>query len=221
MRRLFVNITTTSFFLAVLLISAGRLNYWQAWVYGGMSLLMNVATLLILRQEPGLARERSKPGAGTKAWDKKLLGLGLMLTLAILVIAGLDSGRNHWIPHLSWKWSIFGMVLNCAGMTLFLLALKENRFFSSVVRIQNDRRQIVCRTGPYGVIRHPGNAGMAIGTIGLPFLFMSIWSAIPMLLSVIIVVIRTHLEDMLLQDELEGYCDYQRSTRFRLIPGIW
>jgi protein-S-isoprenylcysteine O-methyltransferase Ste14 len=113
------------------------------------------------------------------------------------------------------------MVLNLTGMAMFLLAMKENRFFSTVVRIQNDRGQTVCKTGPYGVIRHPGNAGMIIGTIGLPFLFMSVWSAIPVLLSVIIIIIRTHLEDILLKDELEGYCDYQRSTRFRLIPGIW
>ena len=43
---------------------------------------------------------QSRLGAGTKAWDKKLLGLDLLLTLAILVIAGLDSGRFHWSPHL-------------------------------------------------------------------------------------------------------------------------
>jgi hypothetical protein len=104
MRRLFASIATTFFFLAVLLISAGRLNYWQAWVYAVISLLMNFAMLLILRHDPDLARERSNPGTGTKAWDKELLGLGLLLTLAILVIAGLDSGRNHWNPHLSWMW---------------------------------------------------------------------------------------------------------------------
>jgi protein-S-isoprenylcysteine O-methyltransferase Ste14 len=220
-RRLFINLATTLFFLGVLFISAGRLDYWQGWVYAAISLLMSFATRLILRNDPDLENERSKPGAGAKAWDKKLLGLGLLLTLAVLVVAGLDSGRYNWFPHLSWIWSILGVVLNLVGMAVFLLALKENRFFSAVVRIQNDRKQTVCKTGLYMVIRHPGNAGMIIGTIGLPLLFMSAWSTIPCLASVIIIVIRTNLEDILLKKELEGYRDYQQTTRFRLIPGIW
>lgn len=221
MRRVLANLAATIFFLAVLLISAGRLNYWQAWLYAAMSLLMNFATLLILRHNPDLAKERSKPGAGTKAWDKRLLGLGLLLTLTLLAIAGLDSGRYHWHPKLSWRWSIFGIILNATGMIVLLLALKENRFFSTVVRIQNDRGQTVCKTGPYHVIRHPGNAGMIIGTIGLPFLFLSIWSTIPALLSIVIIIVRTHLEDNFLKEALEGYRHYQHTTRFRLIPGLW
>jgi protein-S-isoprenylcysteine O-methyltransferase Ste14 len=220
-RSLFVNLAAALFFVGVLLISAGRLDYWQGWMYAAISLLMSFATRLILRNDPDLEKERSKPGVGAKAWDKKLLGLGLLLTLAMLIVAGLDSGRYHWFPHLSWIWAIPGLVLNLVGMTIFLMALKANRFFSAVVRIQNDRKQTVCKTGPYIVIRHPGNAGMIIGTIGLPLLFMSVWSAIPVLFSVIAIVIRTHLEDILLREELEGYRDYQRVTRFRLIPGIW
>jgi protein-S-isoprenylcysteine O-methyltransferase Ste14 len=216
-----LSLATTVFFVAVLLVSAGRLSYWQGWVYGAISLLMSFATQLVLRDDPDLVKERSKPGAGAKDWDKKLLGLGLLLTLITLVIAGLDSGRYHWSPKLSWMWSIPGLVLNFTGMSIFLLALKENRFFSAVVRIQIDRKQTVCRTGPYKVIRHPGNAGMIVGTMGLPLLFTSFWSTVPVLLSIVILIIRTHLEDNTLKEELEGYPEYQKATPFRLIPGIW
>ena len=220
-KRLLISIATVVFFLAVLLVSAGHISYWQGWVYAATSLLMSFATQLILHDNPDLAKERSKPGAGAKAWDKGLLGLGLLLTLTTLVIAGLDSGRYHWSPNLSWTWFIPGLVLNLTGMSVFLLALKENRFFSAVVRIQNDRKQTVCKTGPYKVIRHPGNAGMINGTMGLPLMFISAWSTIPVLLSIVILVIRTYLEDNTLKQELEGYPAYQQATRFRLIPGIW
>jgi protein-S-isoprenylcysteine O-methyltransferase Ste14 len=220
-RQLFNSIATTVFFLAVVLVSAGNLSYWQGWIYAAISLLMVFATQRILRDNPDLAKERSKPGVGAKAWDKKLLGLGLLLTLATLVLAGLDSGRYHWSPNLSRMWFIPGLVLNLTGMSIFLLALRENRFFSAVVRIQIERKQTVCRTGPYKVIRHPGNAGMIVGTMGLPLLFLSFWSTIPVLLSAAILVIRTHLEDNMLKEELEGYPGYQRETRFRLVPGIW
>jgi protein-S-isoprenylcysteine O-methyltransferase Ste14 len=218
-RQVVASLAATAFFLAVLLVCAGRLNYWQAWAYAAISLLMNLATQMILRKDPDLVRERRKPGAGAKGWDKVLLGLGLLLTLAMLVIAGLESGRHE--PQLSWMWSIAGVVLSLAGMSIFLLALRENRFFSAVVRIQTDRGQTVCTTGPYSVVRHPGNAGMIIGTMGLPFVLMSVWAMVPAVLSVVLLVTRTHLEDLLLQNELEGYREYKQKTRFLLMPGIW
>jgi protein-S-isoprenylcysteine O-methyltransferase Ste14 len=208
-------------FLAILLVSAGRLNYWPAWVYLIIGVLMNILTRLTLRQDPELAKERAKPGPGAKGWDKKLLGLGLLLTLALLVIAALDAGRYGLSPQLTWPWSVAGVLLSLVGMGIFLLALKENRFFSAVVRIQGERGHTVCTSGPYRIVRHPGNAGMIIGTIGLPLLFMSAWSAIPALLTVGLMIARTRLEDSTLENELDGYRDYQRATRYRLVPGLW
>ncbi len=206
---------------SILLLSAGTLSYWPAWVYAAMGVVMNVLTRLILRSDADLAKERERPGPGAKAWDKQLLGLGLLLTLAMLVVAGLDAGRFKWSPRLTWPWSVAGIILSGVGMGIFLLALKENRYFSAVVRIQSDRGHTVCSSGPYAVIRHPGNAGMIIGTIGLPLLFMSAWSSIPALLSAVLMIVRTRLEDAVLENELEGYRAYQRTTRFRLVPGVW
>jgi protein-S-isoprenylcysteine O-methyltransferase Ste14 len=153
----------TVVFLAILILSAGRLDFWQAWLYAGISLLMNLATLLVLRGNPDLSNERSRPGAGMQSWDKALLGTGLLLTIATQIVAGLDSGRFHWSPDLSWTWSWIGAGLSMLGTGLFLRAMKENRFFSAVVRIQGDRGHSVCATGPYRVVRHPGYAGMIIG----------------------------------------------------------
>lgn len=208
-------------FLAILLGSAGELTYWPAWVYAGTGLLMSILTRLVLRRNPDLMAERARPGPGAKAWDKKLLGLGFLATLALLVVAGLDAGRYHWEPSLSWPWALAGWLLSLVGMGLFLIALHENRFFSSVVRIQSDRGHAVCSSGPYGVIRHPGNAGMILGTLGLPLLLMSAWSAIPALLFVASMIVRTALEDAALASELGGYRDYQRTARYRLLPGLW
>jgi protein-S-isoprenylcysteine O-methyltransferase Ste14 len=122
---------------------------------------------------------------------------------------------------MTWPWSVAGLLVSFLGMGIFLLALKENRFFSSVVRIQSDRDHTVCDSGPYKVVRHPGNAGMIIGTLGLPLLFLSAWSAIPASLFIVLMVMRTSLEDTALADELTGYRDYQHRTRYRLVPGLW
>ncbi len=212
---------STLVFMAILLGCAGRLDYWPAWIYAALSLASNVLTRWVLRGSPELAAERARPGPGAKAWDKKLLGLGLLLTLAILVVAGLDAGRYQWSPRLDSSAMVAGLVLSLAGMGLVLSAIKENRFFSAVVRIQSDRGHTVCNSGPYRVVRHPGNAGMIIGTLAQPLLFMSAWSAIPALLSVVMLIVRTRLEDAMLEQELDGYRAYQSETRYRLVPGLW
>lgn len=208
-------------FLAILLGCAGTLRYWPAWLYLATSVLMTVLTRVVLRRHPELLAERLRPGVDAKSWDKKLLGVGFLLTLAMLVVAGLDAGRYRWSPRLAWPWSIAGLTLTLIGMVLFLLALRENRFFSSVVRIQRERGHTVCDTGPYRVVRHPGHAAMILGTVGLPLLLLSAWTAIPALLFVAVMIVRTNLEDAALAEELDGYREYQRATRYRLVPGLW
>jgi protein-S-isoprenylcysteine O-methyltransferase Ste14 len=221
LKQLLIGLAGTLVFAAVLFVSAGRLDYWQGWLYAAVSVAMSIGMRVALRDRPDLAIERRRPGGSAESWDKKFLALGLLLTLIALVVAGLDSGRGHWAPRLHWAWSAVGTALSLAGMFVFLLALRENQFFSAVVRIQTDRRQTVCSTGPYRWIRHPGNAGMIIGTLGLPFLLTSAWMAIPSACSVVLLVVRTHLEDAFLAGRLEGYREYQRETRFRLVPGVW
>ncbi|MGZ3697437.1 MAG: methyltransferase family protein [Bdellovibrionota bacterium] len=215
------NSLVTLVFLGFLLGSAGSLDYWQAWLYAGVSVAMNLATQLALRGNPDLSKERSKPGAGMQKWDKAVLGIGLLLTVITLVVAGLDTGRFHWSSGFPWEWSLLGVGLNVLGMAIFLRAMTENHFFSAVVRIQTDREQSVCTTGPYRLVRHPGYVGLIIGTLGFPFLFVSVWSVIPTLLSVATLIARTAMEDRFLEAQLKGYRDYQRITRYRLVPGIW
>ena len=200
---------------------AGRWDYWPAWVYVAASLVMSLLTRLVLRENPELLAERNKVKPDAKTWDKKLLALGFLLTLAMLVVAGLDAGRFHLRPVMAWPFFAVGLALNLLGLGIFLRALKENRFFSSVVRIQSDRGHVVCDTGPYKLVRYPGYTGMIIGALGIPLLLMSAWSAIPGLLFVFLMLVRTHLEDATLERELAGYRVYRQNTRYRLVPGLW
>jgi protein-S-isoprenylcysteine O-methyltransferase Ste14 len=99
--------------------------------------------------------------------------------------------------------------------------LIENRFFSTVVRIQVDRGHVVCDSGPYRIVRHPGYAGIMLALPGMVLALSSMWTLIPAAVALIIAVIRTVLEDQALRDELPGYPDYARRVRYRLIPGIY
>jgi protein-S-isoprenylcysteine O-methyltransferase Ste14 len=208
-------------FSAILFISAGRINYIQGWIYFLTSLLTTSMNVITVQKDPELMNERSNPGEGTKPWDKILLGLSGLVFISTIILAGLDSGRYRLSPHFPWIVNAVGVALMITGQIIFLVARKENRFFSTVVRIQKDRGHTVCETGIYQVVRHPGYLGMMISTMGVPFLLGSLWCALPTILAVILLCIRTFLEDRTLKDELSGYLEYTQKTRYKLVPWVW
>jgi protein-S-isoprenylcysteine O-methyltransferase Ste14 len=208
-------------FFTVIFISAGRLLYWQGLTYVAIGLTMGLLNYTVLSIDSELLKERSKPGKDAKNWDKAILGLSFLSTISMYVVAGLDSGRFHWSPEFHFSVYLAGMILTATGQLLFLIAQKQNKFFSSTVRIQTDRGHVVCDTGLYKIIRHPAYLGSFIQSLGFPLIFGSLWSTIPVSLSVILLIVRTSLEDKTLQNELAGYQEYSGKTRYRLIPYIW
>jgi len=211
----------TVLFFTVIFISAGRFFYWQGLVYLFLGLFMLTLNYTALRLDSDLMEERSKPGEGVKNWDKLILGLSFLATISMFIVGGLDSGRFHWSPDFHWSLYVLGIVLTSLGQLLFLIAQKQNKFFSSTVRIQTERGHSVCDTGLYKFVRHPAYLGSVIQAIGFPLLFGSLWSIIPVCVLILLSLTRTHLEDETLKNELNGYVAYANKTRYRLFPYIW
>jgi protein-S-isoprenylcysteine O-methyltransferase Ste14 len=211
----------TFIFFAIQFISAGRIDYWQGLIYVLLGLIMSLLNYTLLRIDSELLNERSKPGEGSKKWDKNILGLSFLVTISMYIIAGLDSGRYQWSPDFHWSICLLGIILTASGQLLFLIAQKQNKFFSSTVRIQTDRGHTVCETGLYKIVRHPAYSGMIIQSLGFPLLFSSLWSIIPVCVSIILIITRTSLEDKTLKNELKGYPEYSNQTRYKLVPYIW
>jgi protein-S-isoprenylcysteine O-methyltransferase Ste14 len=209
------------FFFLALFISAGSINYWQGWLYVSMNFLMTLMTVIESMGNPELMNERTKPGKGIKKWDKLILSISAPVYLIMLIVSGLDSGRFHWSPSLHWSLYILAIMLTLFGHSIFLIAKRQNKFFSTVVRIQTERGHTVCDTGLYKIIRHPGYFGMIISTSGFPLLLGSLWSIIPVVISILLLLIRTRLEDSTLIIELTGYREYTQKTTYRLIPKVW
>ena len=107
------------------------------------------------------------------------------------------------------------------GYAFAAWALLENRFFSSMMRIQTDRGHVVCDSGPYRIVRHPGYAGILLATPGIVLALGSAWTLIPVGVALVVAVIRTALEDRTLQEELPGYQKYTSRVRYRLFPGVY
>jgi protein-S-isoprenylcysteine O-methyltransferase Ste14 len=211
----------TFIFFLVIFLSAGKLNYTPGLIYVFIGLIMGILNYTLLKPDAGLLDERGKAGEGAKKWDKGILGLSFLLTITMYVIAGLDSGRYGWSPGFHPGLVAAGIILTATGQLLFLVAQKQNRFFSSTVRIQTDRDHKVCNTGLYKFVRHPAYLGLIVQSIGFPLLFGSVWSMIPVGILIIIHLIRTWLEDKTLKEELPGYMEYSNITPYRIFPYVW
>jgi protein-S-isoprenylcysteine O-methyltransferase Ste14 len=216
---------TVAFFIvlqaAILFLAAGRLNWTWAWVYLGICLVsVAVNGAIVLRTSPETVAERGRPQA-TQNWDKVVGGLwGLVLYLVVPLVASLDV-RFGWTRGLSAAWNLAGAVMLAAGLGLGGWAMIANAYFSTAVRIQDDRGQTVCSTGPYRFVRHPGYVGFILQSMGTPLLLGSLWALVPGLMAAALMVIRTSFEDRMLQAELPGYQEYTHLVHHRLLPGVW
>ena len=200
--------------------SAGRLDWLNAWVLLGINFAATIATTALLWRSPELLAERSNVKAG-KSWDKVIVGFTVLLgPVATWITAGLDV-RFHWsygIPPLAF---IAGVVIAVLSAALVAWAMRSNQFFSSVVRIQNDRGHAVVASGPYRFVRHPGYTGMSVFTLATPLILNSRWAFAPALATAAVTVLRAALEDRTLHNELRGYADYARAVKYKLVPAIW
>ena len=208
----------------ILLICSWDLGWWQAWVYALLILVSGIGGRIWAEQRhPGLTAERQNTEniQNAKAWDKVLAPLmAVSISFPMVIVAGLDH-RYNWSPEFPLWLSVIGFILIAFGYAFAAWAVTENRFFSSVVRIQTDRGHVVCDTGPYRFVRHPGYAGNILPLFGIVLALDSVWTLIPTAVALLIMVIRTVLEDRTLQEELPGYRDYAQRVRYRLIPGIY
>jgi len=146
--------------------------------------------------------------------------MALSIAYPLVIVAGLDH-RYGWSPAFPSWLVVLGFVLIALGYAFATWAFAENRFFSSVVRIQTERGHVVCDSGPYRVVRHPGYAGNVPPLLGIALALSSVWTLAPAAAALTITVIRTALEDRTLQDELPGYREHAQRVRYRLIPGLY
>ena len=208
----------------ILLLCGGDIGWWQAWLYSLLIIAAGIGRRMWAEQRhSGLMAERQNIEniRNAKAWDKVLAPLmAVSVGFPMVIVAGLDH-RYNWSPEFPLWLIIIGFILISLGYAFAAWALIENRFFSSVVRIQVDRGHVVCDSGPYQIVRHPGYAGNMLALPGMVLALSSMWTLIPAAVALIIGVIRTVLEDQTLQDELPGYHDYARRVRYRLIPRIY
>jgi len=212
-------------FTAVLLfVAAGTMRWGGGWLYLFLTAACSgITTRWLFRHDPELLAERLKSlvQRGQSGFDKALILVFFLLYYAWLAFMAMDAVRFGW-SRVPYGLQAVGVILSVAGYWVVFLAFKVNTFAAPVIKIQRDRRQTVIDSGPYAVVRHPMYAGALPVFVGTALVLGS-WLGLLAAAAVMIPLlgVRILLEEKTLEKELDGYADYVKRVRYRLIPGLW
>lgn len=202
---------------ALLLIPAGTIRFWRAWLLMGVLFVpMFFAGLILLKKNPALLKKRLNAREKEKE-QKGVVALSGIMFLAAFILAGLNE-RFRWLILPGWvSWAAAGVFL--AAYALYAEVLRENTYLSRTVEVQKDQR--VIDTGLYGLVRHPMYMATLFLFLSMPLILGSLPSLAVMLAYLPIIVKRIRNEEEVLRRDLPGYTAYCGRVRHRLIPWIW
>ena len=198
-------------------LPAGTLHFWNGWLLILILFVpMFAAGLVLLVRNPDLLRKRlnAKEEEGAQ---KAVLVLSALMFLAAFLVAGLNY-RFGWIPLPRWA-ALLAAAVFLAGYVLYAEVLRENAYLSRTIEVQ--AHQKVVDTGLYGVVRHPMYAATLLLFLSMGFVLGSPLSALILLAYLPIIAKRIRNEEAVLLEGLEGYADYRKRVKYKLIPFIW
>jgi protein-S-isoprenylcysteine O-methyltransferase Ste14 len=218
--RMWLWLVVSSILIALMLfLSAGTLNYWQAWAYLCVGAVSSIPLTLYMINDPVLLENRTKAGPSAEQRPfQKIIVLCLGLPgIAAFVIPGLDH-RFGWSRMPTWL-SVAGNLLILLGMWMGYRVFKENSFASATIEIGKDQK--VISSGPYAIVRHPMYSSAAMYFVGMSLALGSYWGLIPSAFIIVGFVLRLLDEEKFLAKNLPGYTEYCARVRSHLIPGIF
>jgi len=221
---LFSCFMTTVTFPVVILLLAGNWLWLEGWIFSLWLVAMILSsTIYLYRHNPALLAERSKaPGSDNqKKWDKYLLTGVYLMAVVWVVILPLDAQRFGWSPAFAVWLKVLGGLALAPALYLIIRPTIENTFLSTMVRIQEERKQTVISTGVYGFVRHPLYLGCLLMLFGASLLVGSVCGLVIAVIAVFILVGRIIGEEKMMVNELEGYEEYKKKVKYRLIPFVW
>ncbi len=201
------------------LIGAGwLLSRRAAWYFGFYIVFSVISGFYLALRSSAMLAERNKTLTDSPLWDKILLGTFWLLNYFIVyLIAGIETAAEPALNAIFW----LGLALGFISGLITIASMRANTFFESTARLQTDREQTVCQSGPYAVVRHPGYAAVLLNCLSLALVFQTNGVMICAGIIAAIIALRTQLEDRMLQSDLAGYRAYAEQVRFRLVPFIW
>lgn len=201
----------------LLFLPAGSISYWQGWLLMGILFIpMFLVGLFLLVKNPELLKKRLNTKEKERE-QKKNVTISALLFVVAFVIAGLN-WRFNWIllPNV-YVWSV--SIIFILSYILYAEVMKENTYLSRVVEVQINQK--VVDTGMYGIVRHPMYLATTILFLSMPLVLSSPLSFVIMLGYIPVIVKRIKNEEKILEQGLDGYSDYKKRVKYRMIPYVW
>lgn len=201
----------------LLFLPAGSFRYLNGWLFIGLLFLpMLLLGTVLLIKAPDLLEKRLS-AKEEEAAQKAVVALSALLFVGGFVVAGLDF-RFDWSHVPLWA-VILASVILLASYALYGEVMRENAYLSRTVEVQENQK--VVDTGLYGVVRHPMYAVTLWLFLAIPVVLGSWWSLLCFLPYVAVLVVRIRNEERVLEEGLEGYAEYKKRVKYRLLPFVW
>ena len=201
----------------LIFLPAWSFRYWQGWLLMGILFVpMFVAGLVMLAKNPDLLRKRLNAKEQEEE-QKTVVMMSGMLFIAAFVVAGLNWRFGWWVLPDWAVWVAAGLFL--ASYLLYAEVLRENTYLSRTIEVQENQR--VIDAGLYGIVRHPMYMVTTVLFLAMPLVLASPSSCIIMLGYIPVIAKRIKNEEKLLEEGLEGYAEYRKKVKYRILPLIW
>jgi len=210
----------TAITAAIVFAGAGTLDYWQAWLYFIIFIILSLLiTIYLIKNDPELLERRMRGGPTAEGRPAQRI-IMIFMTLAfigLLVVPGFDR-RFGWsrVPDFV---VIVGDILTIIGFYFIFRVYRENSFTSATIEIAANQR--VIDTGPYSLVRHPMYSSALLYLAGTPLALGSYWGLLPIAVVIPCLIWRLFDEENMLTRELAGYGEYMTRVKYRLLPGLW
>ena len=201
----------------LLYLPAGTLHYWNACLFVAVLFVpMFFLGIVMLFKSPKLLEKRldAKEKVNEQKWVVALSGI---MFIAAFVVAGLNFRYSwHSLPdYVIWS----GTVIFLLSYLMYAEVMRENAFLSRTIEIQENQK--VIDTGLYGVVRHPMYSATLLMFLSIPLILGSIISFAIMLAYIPIIAVRMNNEEKVLEEGLEGYKEYKKKVKYKVIPFAW
>jgi protein-S-isoprenylcysteine O-methyltransferase Ste14 len=213
----------TKFLLGVIVLGlllffpAGSLHYWQGWLLMGILFVpMAVVGIVMMAKNPELLRKRLN-AKEKEAEQKSVVAMSGLLFVTAFVLAGLNWRFCWWVLPNWMVWMAAGLFI--ASYLLYVEVMRENTYLSRTVEVQDN--QEVIDTGLYGIVRHPMYMATTVMFLTMPLVLGSPISFLIMLGYIPVIAKRIANEEEVLEKGLEGYQNYKKKVRYKMIPFLW
>ena len=201
----------------LLFLPAGSLRYWQAWLLIGILFVpMLMAGLVMMGRNPDLLRKRLD-AREKESEQKTVVALSGLLFIASFAVAGLNWRFQWWVLPNWTVWVAAGLFL--LSYLLYAEVLRENTYLSRTIEVQENQK--VIDTGLYGIVRHPMYMASTVLFLAMPLVLASPISFFIMLGYLPVIAKRIRNEEKVLEEGLEGYSEYKKKVKYRILPLIW